>query len=177
MIYYTYLCINKSDKNMQQDNLNETFVTIAGAKTYSRLSGNINDLKDIAVELRKLAADAGTDLSGSLNDALFQIETGYQAFHGLDENDFDVINNNSNLAKVWTKIEHNGVEFNCREIRDFDADDETTIIIGTTELCLSLQEEYGLALDDCPLDEEIAYYANEDEIELSDRELFDLIYN
>lgn len=157
---------------MSTDNLSRTHVLISSVK----LAGNINDLKDIAVEIRKLATDAGADLSGNLHDALFQIEVEYQAYHDIDEDDFDVVNPNTMYNKTFTVIEHNGVNFNCRVIPDLH-NEGNTLTIGTTELSLSLQEEFGLTLDDCPIDEQIAYYANEDEIELSDKALFDLIYS
>ncbi len=79
------------DTTPNTDTLNVVTTTIAGNKSYSKVEGNINDLKDLAVEIRQLATDAGKDLSGGLNDALFDIEVQYQAYHSLDDDNFDAI--------------------------------------------------------------------------------------
>lgn len=55
------------------------------------LNGNINTMKESAVEVRELALEAGTDLSGALNDMLFKIEVAYQLWHGLDEQNFEMV--------------------------------------------------------------------------------------
>jgi len=52
---------------------------------------DLNYTKDIAIEIRQLAEQAGQDLSKHLNDFIFSIELAYQNFHGLDSNNWDKI--------------------------------------------------------------------------------------
>lgn len=53
--------------------------------------GHIDDLKDLAEEIRTLANDSGSDLSKHLGDAVFQIEVAYQAWHDLDPDNWEKI--------------------------------------------------------------------------------------
>lgn len=52
---------------------------------------NINELREFSEELGQLAKDSGSDLSKHLNDACFAIDCDYQAFHGLDEDNWDIV--------------------------------------------------------------------------------------
>lgn len=58
---------------------------------------NINELKEFVEELGELAKESGRDLSKHLSDACFSIETDYQAFHGLDQDNWDTVHDNSNV--------------------------------------------------------------------------------
>lgn len=54
-------------------------------------SESINDLKDLAEQLNEMSKESGMDLPKHLSDTCFAIETDYQAYHGLDENCWDVV--------------------------------------------------------------------------------------
>lgn len=54
-------------------------------------SSSINDLKELVEELDFLSKHSGTDLSGTLTDLCFDIERAYQAFHGLEEDNFESV--------------------------------------------------------------------------------------
>lgn len=54
--------------------------------------GSIDDAKDLAEELRNLAEESGADLSKTLNDFVFEIESSYQSFFNLDSDEWDKFN-------------------------------------------------------------------------------------
>ena len=55
------------------------------------LSGNLNELKELSEEIGNLAKESGNDLSKSLNDGLFSIDAEYQAYHELDQDNWDIV--------------------------------------------------------------------------------------
>jgi predicted ATPase len=52
-------------------------------------TSNINHLRELVEEIRENAKH--TDLSKSLNDFCFSVETSYQAWHDLDEDNWDIV--------------------------------------------------------------------------------------
>ena len=52
---------------------------------------DINTLREQVEEIRNLADETGTDLSKHLSDFCFSVEADYQAYHGLDENCWDIV--------------------------------------------------------------------------------------
>jgi len=52
---------------------------------------NINELRELSEELGQLAKDSGNDLSKHLNDACFAIDSDYQKFHNLDDDNWDIV--------------------------------------------------------------------------------------
>ena len=72
--------IDKKLNNKQEDTMSK-IVTISN-KGLS-FTGSIDDAKELAVELRTMADTTGTDLSKTLGDFIFSIETNYQQYHNF----------------------------------------------------------------------------------------------
>lgn len=53
---------------------------------------NIDELKEVVVSLRNLADDNGFDYETKVSDWMFSVEAEYQAYYGLEEDDWDVVN-------------------------------------------------------------------------------------
>ena len=53
---------------------------------------SIDALKEIVVSLRNVADDNGFDYETKVNDWMFSVESEYQAYYGLEEDDWDVVN-------------------------------------------------------------------------------------
>lgn len=49
---------------------------------------DIDYLKDVVVELRAYSDESGSEYCNSVSDIMFKIETDYQAWHGLSEENF-----------------------------------------------------------------------------------------
>jgi len=58
---------------------------------------NINELREFSEELGQLCKDSGNDLSKHLNDACFAIDADYQSYHGLHQDNWDVIHTHENV--------------------------------------------------------------------------------
>lgn len=54
-------------------------------------SNNINELKEFSNQINDMAKEAGQDLPKHLSDICFSIDADYQAFHGLHEDNWDMI--------------------------------------------------------------------------------------
>ena len=54
-------------------------------------TADLNHLRTLVEEIRECANESGRDLSNSLGDFCFNVETNYQAFHGLDEDNWDIV--------------------------------------------------------------------------------------
>jgi hypothetical protein len=54
-------------------------------------TADINHLRTLVEEIRECASEAGRDLSKSLNDFCFDVEANYQAYHGLDQDNWDIV--------------------------------------------------------------------------------------
>jgi len=52
---------------------------------------SIDALKEIVVSLRNVADDNGFDYETKVSDWMFSVESEYQAYYGLEEDDWDVI--------------------------------------------------------------------------------------
>ena len=53
---------------------------------------SIDALKEIVVSLRNVADDNGFDYETKVSDGMFSVESEYQAYYGLEEDDWDVVN-------------------------------------------------------------------------------------
>ena len=51
---------------------------------------SIDALKEIVVSLRNVADDNGFDYETKVSDWMFSVESEYQAYYGLEEDDWDV---------------------------------------------------------------------------------------
>ena len=52
---------------------------------------NIDVLKEVVVSLRSIADDNGFDYETKVNDWMFSVESEYQSYYGLGEDDWDVV--------------------------------------------------------------------------------------
>ena len=52
---------------------------------------SIDALKEVVVSLRNIADDNGFDYETKVNDWMFSVECEYQAYYGLEEDDWGVI--------------------------------------------------------------------------------------
>ena len=52
---------------------------------------NIDHLKDVAISLNATLENSGAEYCNTVSDRLFTIETDYQAYHGLDGDNWDKI--------------------------------------------------------------------------------------
>ena len=74
--------------------------------------------------------------------------------------------------------EFQGVAYTCRVIPDYDNKGHSLIVApNTLNILYDWETNQHISEEAQYLDSEICYYANEEEMQLSDRELFDLIYN
>ena len=55
------------------------------------ISGNLNELKEFSEEIGELAKESGNDLSKGLNDGCFDIDSAYQQYHELDQDNWDIV--------------------------------------------------------------------------------------
>ena len=55
-----------------------------------KVSGNINELKDLVIDLTD-AVGASVDLPGYITDTFFAIESDYQTYHNLDQDNWDKV--------------------------------------------------------------------------------------
>ena len=51
----------------------------------------IDLLKEVVVSLRRVADDNGFDYETKVNDWMFSVESEYQSYYGLEEDDWDVV--------------------------------------------------------------------------------------
>ena len=51
----------------------------------------IDLLKEVVVSLRRVADDNGFDYETKVNDWMFSVESEYQSYYGLGEDDWDVV--------------------------------------------------------------------------------------
>ena len=52
----------------------------------------IDLLKEVVTRLRDTADELGFDYDTMVNDWIFSVEAEYQAYYGLEEDDWDVVN-------------------------------------------------------------------------------------
>ena len=69
-------------------------------------------------------------------------------------------------------IEYKSTKYECREIADLDNVDGDSLTVAPVALLTALEEDYGQSLENCPLDESIFYYADEEAMQLTDLKLF-----
>ena len=55
------------------------------------LNTSIDEAKDIAIEIRNLSTESGSDLSNTLNDFVYNIEVTYQNYYNLGPDNWDKI--------------------------------------------------------------------------------------
>lgn len=55
---------------------------------------NINEMKDIVTEISEKIGD-GEELSNKITDFFFSIDSAYQAYHDLHEDNWDIVHNNT----------------------------------------------------------------------------------
>jgi len=55
------------------------------------LSSDINHLRELVEELREVANEAGMDLSTIMGDFCYSVESRYQTFHDLDQDNWEVV--------------------------------------------------------------------------------------
>jgi len=63
------------------------FVTLRSSKGLT-FYGTIDEAKDLAIEIRDAFNTAGRDMSNRLNDFVFLLETEYQTWYKLDQDDW-----------------------------------------------------------------------------------------
>jgi len=51
---------------------------------------SINELKELAEQLRGMAKESGMDLPKHLNDVIFSIDVDYQRHHSLGKDNWDI---------------------------------------------------------------------------------------
>jgi hypothetical protein len=54
-------------------------------------TADLNHLRTLVEEIRECANESGRDLSTALGDFCFDVESNYQAYHGLDEDNWDIV--------------------------------------------------------------------------------------
>ena len=62
-------------------------------------TNSIDDMKDIVEELIIQSKESGVDFSNEISDFMFAVETDYQAYYNLDENDFEKVKPESKNVK------------------------------------------------------------------------------
>lgn len=81
------------------------------------------------------------------------------------------------MNHTYFKIEFNNKKYNCREV--FNPDTYTSSIVAPEQLNEAINkaiERQNNVQEAINLDEQICFYANEQEMKLTDKELLTLIY-
>ena len=67
----------------------------ADERKYKEHILKLDKRKELVASLRATEDEHGFEFGKKVSDWMFAIETEYQAFYGLEENDFDIIDKNS----------------------------------------------------------------------------------
>ena len=59
------------------------------------LTGDINELKDLVIELNETIDGTGAEYSQTMTDFFFSVESSYQTFYDLDQDNWDKVDTNN----------------------------------------------------------------------------------
>ena len=82
-------------EEMREENNWDEADRCADESRYKEHILKLDKRKELVASLRATENEHGFEFGKKVSDWMFAIETEYQAFYGLEENDFDIVDKNS----------------------------------------------------------------------------------